>query len=1502
MANDFWEQLCGNSSQFWNESLLWGNEPGSWPQFTECFQNTVLIWIPTLFLWIITPFYVVVLSQKNGSPPRPMTKKIVFQLVLCVVLSIIGIMNIIAVANSNAESSNPALYLSFLLPALNYLLVAVVSVYERKKGIWSSYPIFLFWLLQVLVGIIPFCTKIILKEQEDNLTIFVLFYISYGLNLLQLLLTSWSGPTDRPQDKLTEDQLSLPSYLMFNSLSSVVKAAYRRTLQESDIPKLLPKNESHTLSKTFQKHWNNEMKSKKQKLERAYKATHETEPSEKTPLLTTRSESQEVSLIESKQQINISIIWILFRSFGGTLILGYLFKFCSSVLMFVNPMILRKLIDYSNTDEIAWKGYIYALGLLVVDVIVSVAETLFARYNIEACLRMRAALMCAVYKKALTISSRARNQFTTGEIVNMMSVDCERINTALRMFWVMWSAPLEIIVALLFLYNILGPSVFAGVSLLIVLTPVNLYITRIVGRYTLTQMEVKDKRLGIINQVLFGIKVLKLYAWESLFQKKISTVRREELNLLKKANLILSVIWFLWEVSPFMVMIASFATYIFVTGHSISVQTAFVSQSLFNLMKVPMNLLPEIFIYLAECSVSLKRVNKFLNSEDVDLNIICHDLPPGEAIKIQDGYYSWGNSKEETLKNINLTIPEGSLVALVGTVGSGKSSVLSCLLGDMHKKSGSVYVKGSVAYVPQEAWIQNATIKDNILFGKKCDAKAYQQVIDFCSLTHDLDILPGGDQTEIGEKGINLSGGQKQRVSLARASYADSDIYLLDDPLSAVDSHVGKSIFNNLISNSGLLKNKTRLLVTHGVHWLPMVDFVIVMNKGKITSTGTYSELIEAGGDIADFLNTYASHQDKEGEEGEDEHKFGESDSISHNSARIFRRQSTINSNVSSISEPVGQKLTEEESMKEGTVSVRVYINYIKAFGVLLFISMLFSNLMIHLSNILSSFWLTEWTENPYMLNDSNINTTHYKELTNMYLGGYGGFGLGVGVSAIIFSVISAYGFLNASTHLHERMLTNIMAAPLHFFDVTPLGRITNRFSFDTDMLDNLMPEQIRNLILSSMSIITTMFAISYFIPLFISFLLPLGCLYFLLLHFYIPTARQLQRFESVSRSPIYNHFSETLSGSVSIKAYKATSRFLVEAENRITKNFKSYYNMKMANRWMAMRVQLMGSFLVFFSGLAGVISKGSLNGGLVGMSINFSIEITDFLNWMLYNLTEFQTSLVSIERIDDFSDIAPEAAWILDDHRPDQNWPQAGEVVLKDYSTRYRPGLELVLKGVSCHIYSGEKIGIVGRTGAGKSSLTLSLFRIIEAAKGAIIVDKENIANFGLHDVRSRFTILPQEPFLFSGSLQSNLDPFNKYTDGELWKALEHAHLVDYVKAQPSGLQYECGEGGQNLSAGQRQLVCLARALLQRSKLLVLDEATAAVDMETDSLIQQTIRSEFSDCTILTIAHRLNTIMDYDRIMVLDHGRIAEFEKPQELLKDSKSIFYQMAKNAGCI
>ncbi|ETE62698.1 Canalicular multispecific organic anion transporter 2, partial [Ophiophagus hannah] len=807
--------------------------------------------------------------------------------------------------------------------------------------------------------------------------------------------------------------------------------------------------------------------------------------------------------------------------------------------------------------------------------------------------------------------------------------------------------------------------------------------------------------------------------------------------------------------------------------------------------------------------------------------------------------------------------------AIVGQVGCGKSSLVSALLGEMEKLSGDVAVKGSVAYVPQLPWIQNATLKDNILFGHPLNELKYQTVLEACALKQDLEMLPGGDQTEIGEKGINLSGGQRQRVSLARAVFSNTDVYLLDDPLSAVDSHVAKHIFDNVIGPEGALKGKTRILVTHGIHFLPQVDYIVVVVDGRISEMGSYQELLQQNRSFAEFLRNYAPDEDIEEDEPtimEDEEVLLAEDTLSNHTdladsepvtnevRKQFLRQLSVISSDGELSskkstkrkvcdkksmEPpikgTSEKLIQAETAETGTVKFTVFWQYMKAVGPVISLLICFLYSCQNGAAIGANVWLSVWT------NDPVINGT--QQNVNMRIGVYAALG-----------ILQAMAGIKAARILHAALLENKLHTPQSFYDTTPTGRIINRFSKDIYVIDE---------------------------------------------RFYVATSRQLKRLESVSRSPIYSHFSETVTGANVIRAYKREKSFVYSSDTKVNDNQKSYYPGIVANRWLGIRVEFVGNCVVFFAALFAVLSKNNLSAGLVGLSVSYALQVTMSLNWMVRMTSDLESNIVAVERVKEYSENETEAPWIIEDKRPPEEWPTKGEVVFTKYSVRYRKGLDLVLKDLSLGVKGGEKVGIVGRTGAGKSSMTLCLFRILEATKGEITIDGVKIADIGLHDLRSKLTIIPQDPVLFSGTLRMNLDPFNKYSEEEIWKALELSHLKRFVSSQPAMLEFECSEGGENLSVGQRQLVCLARALLRKTKILILDEATAAIDLETDDLIQMTIRTQFEDCTVLTIAHRLNTIMDYTRVLVLDRGRIAEFDSPTNLIA-SRGIFYGMAKDAG--
>ncbi|XP_053387287.1 multidrug resistance-associated protein 1-like [Mercenaria mercenaria] len=1057
----------------------------------------------------------------------------------------------------------------------------------------------------------------------------------------------------------------------------------------------------------------------------------------------------------------------------------------------------------------------------------------------------------------------------------------------------------------------------------------------------------KGRRIKILNEVISGIKVLKMYAWELSFMKKIQNIRNEELDrLMRYARLTTITVVFAIH-SPFMILFTLVLIHVLMSPtHTLRAEETFTAISIINIIKFPITICPFLVNGCVQASVSIRRITEFLCQDDLELNVTREIEKSGKhVVSVKDGTFTWDrDSPFATLIGINLKVNKGELVAVVGPVGSGKSSLLASCMGEMETIAGDVSLKGSVAYVPQEAWIQNMTLRDNILFGRDYQESKYRRVIDACALLPDLQILAGGDMTEIGEKGINISGGQKQRVNLARSVYNNADIYFLDDPLSAVDSHVGKHLFQKVIGKDGLLKNKTRILVTHGIHWLPMVDRIIVMKDGRISESGTYSDLINMGGAFAEFIENYlqecnddededpeiiqmrqqiqaeielksdggiTSEEEGRSQSGHKRLKRSVKNSIQISGRSVIKRAST-----DIRKKEVGQdttRLTGDETSEEGAIKPTVLLHFMRAMGLPAVITVLVTMTIFQGLNVYSNFWLTFWTENTLLLNTSLAGTRDYEDTYLFYLLGFALQGILQGIFVYISFYLALTRMVRASGKLHDSMLKSILHSPMAFFDTTPIGRIMNRFSSDVDIMDNKLPDSFRlwqTMIFSTIAIVAV---VTISTPIFIAVLLPIiiiyvffvpktGCKFFIFQRFYLPTARQMRRIESVKRSPIYNHFSETITGASVIRAYRSSDRFVRESRERIDENIKFYYAATTGARWVGWRLEVMGNLVAFLAAVFALISY-DLNGAQVGMSVTYAVQLTITLNFGVFAISEMEMNIISAERVTEYTTLPAEANWETDSsaqHAP--QWPKFGRIEFRGYKTRYRPGLELVLQGIHCTIREGEKVGIVGRTGAGKSSLALALFRLIESADGAIVIDGVDISTLGLHELRKKLTILPQDPVLFSGSLRNNLDPFNHYDDESLWFAIECAHLKDFVMGQETLLDFECGESGQNLSVGQRQLVCLARTLLHKTKILILDEATAAVDMETDDLIQETIRKQFNDCTILAVAHRLSTVMDYDRLMVLDKGKLAEFDSPAALLQNTDSIFHGMAKDAGLV
>ncbi|XP_058021721.1 ATP-binding cassette sub-family C member 3 isoform X2 [Ahaetulla prasina] len=1518
-------------AKLWDSNLTLYTEN---PDLTLCFQNTVLAWIPCIYLGCILPFYLLYLKYNNrGYIVLSVLNR--FKTAFAFVLWGVCWSNLFYAFHEITQNRTPSpvYFVTPLIAGITMLAAMLLIQYERLHGVQSSGILIIFWFLCMLCAVGPLRSKILGSQAQDPMEgrfRMIMFYIYFALIFIEFILSCFKekppffSPVNLDPNPCPELKSGFLSNITFWWFTSLVIQGYKKPLEDKDLWSLNADDKSEVIVQNLQKEWDKQKQRGKLKHDVSYTkdSNQEMNHMDESP-----GETEFMLNIPTKQK-EPSFFKALLRTFGPYFLIGSFFKLIQDLLSFVNPQLLSMLISFvKNKNAPLWWGYLIAALMFLC----AVLQTIILHHHFQYCfvtgMRLRTGIVGMVYRKSLVITNSAKRSSTVGEIVNLMSVDAQRFMDLTTFLNMLWSAPLQICLALYFLWQALGPSVFAGVAVMVLLIPLNAVIAMKTRAFQVEQMKYKDARIKLMNEILSGIKVLKLYAWEPSFAEKVLEIRKNELRVLKKSAYLNSISTFAWISAPFLVALTTFAVYVSVDEKNVlDAEKAFVSLSLFNLLRFPLNMLPQVISNIVQTNVSLQRIQHFLSHDELDPNCVeTKSITPGYAVTIRHGTFSWAKDLDPALKDINWLVRSGSLVAIVGQVGCGKSSLMSALLGEMEKLSGDVAVKGSIAYVPQLPWIQNATLKDNILFGHPLNELKYQTVLEACALKQDLEMLPGGDQTEIGEKGINLSGGQRQRVSLARAVFSNTDVYLLDDPLSAVDSHVAKHIFDNVIGPEGALKGKTRILVTHGIHFLPQVDYIVVVVDGRISEMGSYQELLQQNGSFAEFLRNYAPDEDIEEDEPtimEDEEVLLAEDTLSNHTdladnepvtnevRKQFLRQLSVISSDGELSskkstkrkvcdkkslEPplkgTSEKLIQAETAETGTVKFTVFWQYMKAVGPFISLLICFLYSCQNGAAIGANVWLSEWT------NDQVINGT--QQNVKMRIGVYAALGILQGLFVLISSFSLAMAGIKAARILHAALLENKLHTPQSFYDTTPTGRIINRFSKDIYVIDEVIPPTILMFLGTFFNSVSTMIVIIASTPLFAVVIIPLAVLYYFVQRFYVATSRQLKRLESISRSPIYSHFSETVTGVSIIRAYKRETSFIYTSDTKVNDNQKSYYPGIVANRWLGVRVEFVGNCVVFFAALFAVLSKNSLSPGLVGLSVSYALQVTMSLNWMVRMTSDLETNIVAVERVKEYSENETEAPWIIDDKRPPKEWPTLGEVVFTKYSVRYRKGLDLVLKDLSLGVKGGEKVGIVGRTGAGKSSMTLCLFRILEATKGEITIDGVKIADIGLHDLRSKLTIIPQDPVLFSGTLRMNLDPFNKYSEEELWKALELSHLKRFVSSQPAMLEFECSEGGENLSVGQRQLVCLARALLRKTRILILDEATAAIDLETDDLIQMTIRTQFEDCTVLTIAHRLNTIMDYTRILVLDRGRIAEFDSPSNLIA-SRGIFYGMAKDAG--
>ncbi|DBB06529.1 TPA: hypothetical protein ACH3X1_012074 [Trebouxia sp. C0004] len=1595
-------------------------------------------------------------------------------------------------------------------------------------------------------------------------------------------------------------------FIFFTWFGPILRLGFKRPIQHADLPTLPDTVKTENCYPEFRNRWNSFLINS-QKTEKGRVLLKKTEDGQTAgPLFKT-----------------------LYAIHGIPLAWALALQILYSGQQFAGPLLLKQITTfldnsvYGLADVNVSINYLWAALMFVFPMLGAVAYVHSSRLSIIVQIRMRAELTAAVYRKALALSSRSRQQTELGKIVNLMSAD---VNHVMQFFYPffnqLFSAPALLIASLILLYFQIRWATFIGMAILMASTPASAIFVKKIIMYRRKMLKETDTRVKLTNQLLSGIRVLKIYAWEAAQEAAIQEARERELRRLKQAIPSRVGMQTLLFAAPVLAAVASFAVYGSVDPNGFTAPRIFAAISLFAIMRFPLIFLPFALVEMGNAMVSLRRLSQYLVMEErrdtvQPLDRVGLDIEGGQfywceppktkkldsvkgapgqgkkrsllsvfgGLKLRKGpavgtgpakdsdtgkeadaeaedvaitlngtqdasklgrHTALGESSSSSsssssdgqaegvyadkldtantdfpkqqdavtaandassgqvkrgsnnnpegapdatwwLRDVNVSVGPGELVCVVGRVGSGKSSLIGALLGEMERHAGLVRMGGSLAYVAQQAWIVNDSLQSNVLFGQELNAQRWEACVHACSLQQDLEMLPAGVDTEIGEKGINLSGGQKQRIALARAVYSDADFYIMDDPLSAVDVHVGRHIFDNCIS--GVLAKKSRLLVTNQLQYLPHADKIIYVESGRVVGQGSYDkvslipgfasllkefnsraeqekpeeaiamhhiqqdqmfgelnaaegrpgatststiapphavhtnvatvpvvnatvseafsdfgntgavvqrnmlvndvdaveplgrnvELVrqeladdDAGLDLDDAVTRQASdelrrytvdpaaarsggaydptHRDftdpdmigsnheaqqlglrhrrtattdsqrllqMEGTSGRDPDEATGDRSwagsfrrrrskdlvrssasrnsmtgASHKSLPVSRRSLEAEANalaktpaskqiqavppapeevvnkdgVTYVKTPDG-KLVVQEDRASGHVTTEIYKLYGKAYGWYSLISLCFFWASEQSTNILTSWWLSQWTTAQILYQIEANAGLRVSNPRGKYLGGYIGFGLGYVVLVSIRSIINLLAGWQASRRIHHASMASLCLAPISFFDTTPIGRILNRFAKDTDDMDYLLPQSITELGNCLMQLAATLIFVSIVQPIFLAGMVPLMIVYFFLQKYYRRSYVELQRCDATSRSPVYAHFSESLTGVETIRAFAYQEKFASKSDSQIDYNHRAYWTLKTADQWLSLRLDFIGSMLILLTAILAIAERNHISPAIAALSLSQVLDVTQFMKYAVQSAAMFESRFNSVERILAYAKLKPEAPHHILGKQAPSDWPQAGAISYNNVVMKYRPELEPVLKGVSFEVAAGEKVGIVGRTGSGKSSLIVTLFRIVETDGGSITLDGLDLQSMGLNDVRGRIAAIPQDPVLFSGTVRSNLDPYGRYEDHEIWDALSHVALKEVVSELSDGLGARVAEGGDNFSMGQRQLLCVARALLRKPRVLVADEATASVDGETDALIQRTIRANFKDSTVLTIAHRLNTILDSTKV-----------------------------------
>uniref|UniRef100_A0A671Q3Y9 ATP-binding cassette sub-family C member 9-like n=1 Tax=Sinocyclocheilus anshuiensis TaxID=1608454 RepID=A0A671Q3Y9_9TELE len=1458
------------------------------------------------------------------------------------------------VSNTQMESN----HLHLFLPALMGFIAATTSVVYYHNIETANFPklllaLFIYWILAFITKMIKLWkfAEASLGVQYLRFCITALLVVLYGLlmaveiNVIRVRKYVFFANPQRvkpPEDlqdlgvRFLQPFVNLLSKATYWWMNPLIIGAHKRPIELKKIGKLPIAMRALT----------NYIR-----LKDSYEEQRKTEDPEKSP----------------------SIWKSMYQAFGGPILLSSTFRYMADLLGFAGPLCISGIVEHlHNSTEIDRTnktanmtfGVFFmsstellqntsVLAVLLFLALVLQRTFLQASYyvTIETGINLRGALLAMIYNKILRLSTSnmSMGEMTLGQINNLVAIETNQLMWFLFLCPNLWAMPVQIIMGVILLYYLLGDSALIGAGVILLLAPVQYLIATKLADTQKSTLDYSTDRLKKTTEILKGIKLLKLYAWENIFCDRVEETRGKELTSLKTFALYTSMSIFMNAAIPIAAVLATFVTHAYIEEVRLSPAKAFASLALFHILVTPLFLLSTVVRFAVKALVSVQKLSEFLQSDEIgddswrngemymslevgkkykyhgDTKAINRkgryrmdnyeqpmrrQLRPTEtedvAVQVNDGFFTWG-SNLSTLTDINIRIPTGQLTMIVGQVGCGKSSLLLAMLGEMQTISGKVYWSNknrySVAYAAQKSWLLNATVEENITFGSPFNKQRYKAVIDACSLQPDIDLLPFGDQTEIGERGINLSGGQRQRICVARALYQNTNIVFLDDPFSALDIHLSDHLMQE-----GILKflqddKRTLVLVTHKLQYLIHADWIIAMKDGSVLREGTLKDIQTHDVELYEHWKTLMNRQDQELE------KETEMESQTTLERKTLRRAFYSREAKNQIDDEDEEEEVEEDdddnmsttTSRRSKIQWKMCCRYLSSGGFLMVFLMVSSKLAKHSVMVAIDYWLAAWTSsNPHnqSLADPFLNATNYTQNDDTQISQHLSYvpvfiilcGAAIALCLITSLTVEFLG-VAAATNLHHNLLNKIIHAPIRFFDVTPLGQILNRFSADTNIIDQHIPPTLESLTRSTLLCLSAIGVIAFVTPAFLIALVPLAVAFYFIQKYFRVASKDLQDLDDSTQLPLLCHFSETAEGLTTIRAFRHEARFKQRMLELTDTNNTAYLFLSAANRWLEVRTDYLGAVIVLTAAVAAIWSTSQ--SGLVGLGLTYALTVTNYLNWVVRNLADLEVQMAAVKKVNSFLSTESENyEGSMDVSQVPEDWPQHGEIKIHDLCVRYDTMLKPVLKHVNAHINPGQKVGICGRTGSGKSSLSLAFFNMVDVFEGKIVIDGIDICKLPLQTLRSRLSIILQDPVLFSGSIRLNLDPERTCTDDRLWEALEIAQLKNMVKALPGGLDAVVTEGGENFSVGQRQLFCLARAFVRKSSILIMDEATASIDMATENILQKVVMTAFADRTVVTIAHLVSSILEAEQVLVFSSGTLVECDSAPNLLAQENSLF----------